>query len=117
MDYTRDVTLVILPFVIAVGQILFKMASRDVAFLNMESLLRLSLNGYFLMALMLYGLATITWVYVLRHVPLSRAYLFMGLSFVFVPLLSYVFLKEPLSLRYLGGAACIVFGIWLARAA
>jgi len=117
MDIARDATLIILPIVIAIGQVLFKLASRDVTSLDFSSLTKLSVNGYFLLALVLYGLATISWVYVLRHFPLSKAYLFMGLSFVFVPLLSYLFLKEPLEFRYLAGAACIVFGIWLARTA
>lgn len=117
MDIAKDATLFVLPIVIAVGQILFKLASRDVSSLSAASLVKLSMNGYFLVALVLYGLATISWIYVLRHFPLSRAYLFMGLSFVFVPLLSYFFLKEPLGLKYLAGAACIIFGIWLARTA
>ena len=117
MDIAKDAALIMLPFVIAVGQILFKLTSRDVAAVDMNSLLKLSVNGYFILALVLYGIATVSWVYVLRHFPLSKAYMFMGLTFVFVPLLSYWFLKEPLNLRYLAGAAFIILGIWLARTA
>lgn len=117
MDIAKDATLIILPLVIAVGQILFKLTSRDVQSLSIDSLTKMALNGYFIAALILYGLATIFWVYALRHFPLTKAYLFMGLSFIFVPILGYIFLKEPLSLRYLAGAACIVFGVWLARTA
>ncbi len=117
MDFAKDAALIMLPVVIAVGQILFKITSRDVAALDVASLLKLSVNGYFIVALLLYAVATVAWVYVLRHFPLSKAYMFMGLTFVFVPLLSYWFLKEPISLRYLAGAAFIVLGIWLARTA
>ena len=117
MDFAKDAALLTLPMIIAIGQILFKLASRDVAGADMASLMKLSVNGYFMLALVLYGTATVSWVYVLRHFPLSKAYMFMGLSFVFVPLLSYLLLKEPVNLRYLAGAAFIILGIWLARTA
>ncbi|WP_373088698.1 EamA family transporter [Sneathiella sp.] len=117
MDLSRDALILIMPFVISAGQILFKISSREMTGFDYNSLVKLSLNGYFIVAVILYGLATILWVYILKHFPLNKAYLFMGLSFVLVPLMSYIFLKEPLSLRYLAGAACIVFGIWLSRAA
>ncbi|USG61060.1 EamA family transporter [Sneathiella marina] len=117
MDITKDALILIMPFILSAGQILFKLSSKDVAALDVSSILKLSMNGYFIVALVLYAIATILWVYILKHFPLNKAYLFMGLSFIIVPLMSYIFLKEPLSLRYLAGAACIVFGIWLARAA
>ncbi|MDF2368634.1 EamA family transporter [Sneathiella sp.] len=117
MDIAKDAALIMLPLVIAIGQVLFKLTSRDVGAANMASLMKLSVNGYFILALVLYGTATVAWVYVLRHFPLNKAYLFMGLTFVFVPLLSYLFLKEPVNIRYLAGAAFIIFGIWLAKAA
>lgn len=117
MDITKDALILIMPFILSAGQILFKLSSKDIAALNVSSVLKLSMNGYFIVALVLYAIATILWVYILKHFPLNKAYLFMGLSFVIVPLMSYIFLKEPLSLRYLAGAACIIFGIWLARAA
>ncbi len=117
MDINSYLLILIMPILISSGQILFKIASKDVAGFNVETLMKLSVNGYFILAVIIYGLATIVWVYVLKHFPLNKAYLFMGLSFVLVPLMGYIFLKEPLSFRYLAGAACIVFGIWLARAA
>ncbi|MCC3304135.1 EamA family transporter [Sneathiella sp. HT1-7] len=114
---SKDILILIMPFIISGGQVLFKIASRDVAAFDHNSLVRLSMNGYFIVALILYGIATLLWVYILKHFPLSKAYLFMGLSFILVPVMSYIFLKEPLSLRFMAGAFCIVFGIWLARAA
>jgi undecaprenyl phosphate-alpha-L-ara4N flippase subunit ArnE len=62
-------------------------------------------------ACILYGAATLVWVSVLRYVPLSVAYVFMALSFIIVPLLSYAFFKETLSARYFVGLVLIVAGI------
>ncbi|MCF8467007.1 MAG: EamA family transporter [Sneathiella sp.] len=117
MDVSKDILIVAMPFIISAGQILFKISSRDIAAFDHNSLLKLSINGYFILAVILYGLATFLWVYILKHFPLNKAYLFMGLSFVLVPLMSYIFLKEPISPRYLAGAAFIILGIWLARTA
>jgi multidrug transporter EmrE-like cation transporter len=56
-------------------------------------------------------LAFVTWSAVLREMPLSRAYPFMGLSFILVAWLSSVFFGEPLSLAKLLGTLLVVIGL------
>ncbi len=73
--------------------------------------LALLLNPVLLAALVLYGLGTVIWIYVLKAVPLTIAYSFMGLTFCFVPLLAQVFLGEALTVRYVIGAAFIMAGM------
>jgi drug/metabolite transporter (DMT)-like permease len=95
--------------VIASGQVLFKVASglidpRD-PLANPKGL------GVLFFALAIYGAATLLWIAILRQAPLSRIYPFMALSFVVVPLASFFFLKEQISLSYWGGVALIVAGI------
>ena len=64
-----------------------------------------------LLALVVYGTATLIWIYVLQTVPLGFAYLFMSLSFVLVPLVAAAVFGEQLSSRFLLGAALVVVGL------
>jgi drug/metabolite transporter (DMT)-like permease len=96
-------------FVISTGQLLFKLASGHLdfrrPFADPQGLMILGV------ALALYGGATLVWVSVLRHAPLSRIYPIMALSFVLTPLGGMVFLKEPISLSYWAGVALILAGL------
>lgn len=100
---------------ISIGQMLFKKAAmvlpatpgwQDWVF-----------NGWLLAALALYGVTTLVWVWILRHAPLHLAYPFMGLAFLIVPILGWLFLQEPIHLRTLLGGALILAGIALAASA
>jgi drug/metabolite transporter (DMT)-like permease len=97
---------------ISAGQILFKLAARaaDGAAGFPWSLF----NGYLLMALVVYGAATLLWVWVLKTLPLNVAYPFMGLAFVIVPLLGAWLLNEPLDWRHLAGGVIIAVGVAVA---
>lgn len=94
---------------ISIGQILFKRIGLDIQLGGGSLNLRILLLGG--LALFFYGGATLLWIYLLRFVPLSRAYMFMSLSFVIVPLTSYFFFDEPLSLHTYLGVGLIVAGV------
>jgi len=51
------------------------------------------------------------WLFVLKNMALSRAFLFVSLSFVFVPLLAHLFLKEAISAGTIVGTVLIIAGI------
>jgi drug/metabolite transporter (DMT)-like permease len=95
--------------VISTGQVLFKLASGHLDFrrplADPQGLAILAV------ALALYGGATLVWVSVLRHAPLSRIYPIMALSFVLTPLAGSVFLKEPISTTYWAGVGLILAGL------
>jgi multidrug transporter EmrE-like cation transporter len=99
------------PFLIAAGQVLFKLTSATTGGLNAKGLAGLLLNPLFIAALALYAFGTIVWIFVLKQVPLTIAYSFMGLTFCFVPLLAQLFLGEALTLRYFLGVALIIGGM------
>lgn len=99
------------PLLIAAGQVLFKFTSASTGAFGVRGLLQLALNPLLIAALVLYGVGTLVWIYVLKSVPLTIAYSFMGLTFCFVPLLAQVFLGETVTLRYAFGAALIVAGM------
>jgi undecaprenyl phosphate-alpha-L-ara4N flippase subunit ArnE len=106
------------PVAIAIGQILFKRAAREVsAASGIAWLLEVARLPTMWVALALYGAATVLWVRILATVPLSRAYPFMALAFILVPAGGYVFFQESITLRYVVGAALIVIGVIVAARA
>lgn len=97
---------------ISVGQLLFKKAATALpATLSLGGLLQ---NWWLMAALVLYGVTTLGWVWILRHAPLHLAYPFMGLAFLIVPTLAWLLLGEPIGWRTLVGGALILVGVALA---
>ena len=99
---------------LSVGQILFKLAAGQIS--GLRSALQSALSGWLLLALVVYGLATVLWVHTLRSVPLRIAYPFVALAYVVVPLLGWMWLHEPIAARTLVGAAIILVGVWVSVA-
>ena len=64
------------------GQLLFKMAALRAVHEGpfIERAMGLLLNGYFLVALVLYAALAGIWVWILTFTPLSRAYPFVALA-------------------------------------
>lgn len=97
---------------ISVGQLMFKKAAASItAPLTVSSLLH---NGWLFASLVLYGMTTLVWVWILRSAPLHLAYPFMGLAFLIVPTLAWMFLGEPLHWRTIAGGALIMVGVAVA---
>jgi drug/metabolite transporter (DMT)-like permease len=112
MSTTDTVVLVAYSFGMSVGQLFFKFAAQSVQG-QRRFFVSLFANGYFLLALALYALLTVAWVWVLMRVPLSRAYPYVVLAFVFTPAMAALFGDERLDGWYLAGTALIVFGLIL----
>ena len=99
------------PLLISGGQVLFKVVSTRMSAVDAGALRSIVLDPYFLAAMIIYAIATFSWILVLRSVPLSMAYSFMALGFLFVPILSSVLFNEMLTLRYFLGTALIMVGL------
>lgn len=93
----------------SIGHIFLKSAANNVK--TQSSFLMLAFEPFFIMGLCLYGVTTLGWVWCLQEMPLNRAYLFMALAYVFVPLLSWMVFGEVPSIKYLLSALLIVSGI------
>lgn len=104
--------LISFPVAIAAGQLLFKRAAGQAAnSTGIAWLLDVARLPTMWLAIALYGGATLLWVRVLTTTPLSRAYPFMALAFVLVPLASHVFFQEPVNSRHILGTVLIVAGV------
>lgn len=105
-----------IPLMISGGQVLFKLVSTRMGGLDTSSLRLVLIDPYFIAAMVIYAIATVGWILVLRSVPLAAAYSFSALGFLFVPILSYALFGEPLSFRYFAGAGLITAGLLVIHA-
>jgi drug/metabolite transporter (DMT)-like permease len=104
-------------FLIGCGQILFKLAARDVGFHGFTPRTLASwLTPSMVAALFIYGAATLLWVWVLRTAPLSLVYPLYALAFILVPVLAWLLFGEPITWKQCGGAVLIIAGVWLMAA-
>ena len=94
---------------ISIGQILFKTAA--VGFNNSGTWFNFNALIILFFALFLYAVTTVGWVIILRHLPLIKAYPFMALAFIIVPMLSFFFLGEEAGFTYWLGTLLITIGI------
>ena len=99
----------------AAGQILFKIVANEgtsaATFMAPRPIV------IALVAFGIYGAASILWILLLQHVPLSRVYPYLGLSFIIVPIAAHFLLGEALMPRHLLGSAIIAFGVVVAVSA
>lgn len=68
---------------------------------------------WFIGAVVVMGVYAICWQQILQKIELSTAYMFKGMSIVFVMLLAYIFFDEAITWNNLLGAAIIILGIAL----
>ncbi len=96
------------------GQLLFKFAAERSAPASAFTDRVLGLiNGYFIVAVVLYAALSVLWVWILTFTPLSRAYPFVALAFAITPALGALVFAEPLSLRLAAGIGFILCGLFL----
>jgi len=99
----------------ACGQLLFKVVAMRGPSGNASAAERIAgllFNGWFAVALVLYGALTVLWVWILSFTPLSRAYPFVALAFALTPALGSLVFDEPASFRLVIGVALILCGLF-----
>ncbi|MFL9990396.1 4-amino-4-deoxy-L-arabinose-phospho-UDP flippase [Paraburkholderia sediminicola] len=95
--------------IIAIGQIAFKKAGMEVQSAGTWFSPRAVLTIFF--ALAIYAVATLLWINLLRYVNLNRAYSFMALCFIIVPIASHFIFKEHITPGYAVGTGLVVIGL------
>lgn len=97
-------------FGIASGQLMFKASAMcfevSNSYIDKKGILILAL------ALVVYGVTTLAWVWVLQKLSLGKVYPFMALAFLIVPVASYFVFNERFSLQYFWGVLLIMLGIY-----
>lgn len=95
---------------LAAGQLLFKASANQ---MGQGGPLDPRALGYLAVAMLLYGVTSVAWVWLLKTVELGKIYPFMALAFVLVPLGSYLVYGETFAPRYFAGVALIISGLLL----
>jgi len=113
----RVLGLLTVAFTLGIGQVFFKIAAERLVIGRGVTAFAGSLVGWpMATVLLLYGGATVLWVYLLHGLPLSRAYPFIALVFAFVPLMSWLVFRDALDLRYGLGLVLMLAGLYLIAA-
>ena len=109
MSLNQIMLILLTVLLLSLGQVLLKLAAMSVKDIDISSLLQPKL----ILALCVYFIATVLWIAVLRHTPLRIAYPFVGLAFLIVPVLSWFWLDEQISLNTIVGGTAILIGVWI----
>jgi len=110
MDKTKAIIIVILcTLLTSLGQLLIKFGVNKLSFSNLITIL----NIHLILGILVYGFAAVLFIGVLRKVDLSLVYPIIGTSFVWVSILSYIFLKETINLFKISGILVIILGVAL----
>lgn len=97
---------------ISIGNVLFKISADSWKVTG--GLLNFPTYIWLAASLIIYVAATITWIWLLQNTPLLKIYPFLALTFIFVPIFSFLLLGERISLLQLGGFVLLIFGATLA---
>jgi drug/metabolite transporter (DMT)-like permease len=105
-------------FGMAVGQMLFKSTADRIAANKIQTFadcvvrcIKLTFDPIFMLAIVLYMAMTVLWIWILSFTPLSRAYPFVALAFVFTIAMGVFFFREAVTGMQLFGLASILLGI------
>lgn len=94
---------------IASGQMLFKLSAASLS--KTGSLFAPQTAALLSASLVLYGVMTLAWIWVLQKAELGRIYPLMALAFIIVPLGSHFFFGEKFQPMYFLGVALIMAGV------
>ncbi len=102
--------------IVTISELFLKMGARATAHLT-ESWAWTGITGlasyWTWLGIVFIILSLLTWLYVLRHLPLSIAFPLSNAPHVLVPLVSWIFLGEMISGRRWCGIALVLIGLLL----
>jgi len=95
------------------GQFLWKigMTNRSVSFDSIGAITRVLISPFILSGLVLYGMATILWLFILTKVPLSVAYPIQSIAYILAVFGAYFFFQEEITLWKVIGVILIMAGV------
>ena len=109
--YTNNMILLLTSITLgACGQVLMKAGATNAQILNPTAFLHTILNPFVLVGLGAYVMSSFIWLIVLTRLPLSVAYPFGALSYVFI-VIAAIFSGESVTMQRLVGVMCIIIGI------
>lgn len=101
--------------ILASGQFLWKygITQNPGGFRSLKGILQLFFSPYVLSGLVMYGAATVLWLFILSKMPLSLAYPIQSLAYVLAVIGAYYLFHEPLNAAKIAGCILILAGVSL----
>jgi len=87
------------------------MSNRATSFDSLGAITRVLISPYIISGLILYGLATVLWLFILTKVPLSVAYPLQSIAYVLAVFGAHIFFQEEITLWKILGVSLIVAGV------
>lgn len=79
---------------------------------NLHSIIQTLFSPMVFAGLTFYGFSAVVWLFVLQKFPLSVAYPSLALTYIAIVILSYFFLKEPITTAKIVGVVLIFAGVY-----
>lgn len=98
--------------ILVIGQFLWKYGMMKTTFsLNPLALMKMLFSPFIFSGLVMYGAATILWLFILSRVPLSVAYPVQSIAYVLAVFGACFVFHEPLSPTKIIGVILIILGV------
>ena len=112
IDYKYLVPAFLTACMMAIGQLMFSLGARTLNTQTFGLFLSSTFSSAWLTgAIALYAVTILTWIYALKHLPLSVAYPITACAYIITPVLASIFLGEPLPAKLLVGSGLILAGL------
>ena len=95
------------------GQLLWKVGLRDLSFGSFKDIIAIGMNKYIIGGVVIYAIATVYWLYVLKKFDLTKVYPLQSMSYIIVLITGFLILKEPISRNSIIGTGVICIGIFI----
>lgn len=109
---------VIQSIMLSFGQLTLKLALERMPSFSWTSIFWVDLltNWWFMLCGILFGSASLLWMYILKHFPLNMAYPMASMSYIFALIFAIVFLHETVAWnRWLGVALIMIGCVFVAK--
>ena len=102
----------------SIGQILLKLGMNNIGKVEIIKpvdlvgiLFRIFSNPFIVIALFLYVISLVFWLFVLSRLPLGVAYPLLAMSYIINPLLGYIIFHDSISMHNIAGIILICVGV------
>ena len=114
MSLVNFVLILLNTVILVAGRFLWKYGMMKTTFkLDPLSIIKILFSPFIFSGLVMYGFATILWLFILSRVPLSVAYPVQSIAYVLAVFGAYFVFHEPLSPTKIIGVILIILGVSL----
>ena len=110
----KEIILVLINCILLVsGQLLWKIGLGHVSLDGAKAIILALFNKFIFGGIIIYGVATIYWLYILKNYDLSKVYPLQSMSYIISLFASYFILNEKISTNTIIGTIIILIGVFV----